>query len=77
MVYYVPEKNLREYNARLKREGAKIKYNYVGYMQSSSPGYAHDTRHYIAEITEGENAGATTGDYIEIVFDADYEHAGY
>ena len=77
MIYYVPEKNLREYNARLKREGARVKYNFAGYMQSSSHGYAHNTRHYIAEITEGENAGATTGDYKEIVFGADYEHTGY
>jgi hypothetical protein len=77
MIYYVPDKNLAAYNARLKREGANIKYNFAGYMSSSGVGYARQTRHYIAEILSGENAGATTGDYKEIVFGADYEHTGY
>lgn len=74
MTHYVTAKNLREYNAELKRESAGIKYIYAGYMQSSDAGPAHMTRHYMAEITEGPNAGATTGDYKEIVFGACEDH---
>lgn len=72
MIYHTSCKNLREYNAQLRAEGEKIQYHYAGYMQSSGIGAYHETRHYIAEITKGENAGATTGDYIEIVFNSPY-----
>lgn len=71
MIYKVKEKTLRAYNARLKKEGAGVRYIFAGFMQSSEAGPAHKTRHYIAEITEGRNAGATTGDYKEIVFGCD------
>lgn len=73
MTLHTTAKNLREYNARLKKDGESIEYIFAGYMQSSGAGYAHKTRHYIARITEGQNSGATTGDYKEIVFNSDFE----
>ena len=74
MIYYVTDKNLQEYNRRLKKEGAGIKYIFTGFRNSSGVGFIHQTRHYIAEITEGENKGATTGQEIEIIFNAEYDH---
>lgn len=70
MIYHTTAKNLKELNASIKQDG--IKYIYVGYRQSSAAGYAHQTRHYIAEITKGDNAGATTGQEFEIVFNTPY-----
>lgn len=72
MTYHTTCRNIRELNAKLRQAGENVQYIFAGFMQSSEAGYAHKTRHYIAEIISGENAGATTGDYVEICFSTPY-----
>lgn len=61
-------RNLRELNAKLKKNGEDFKYNFYGYLPTGTVGRYGKTRHYIAEIVEGQNCGATYGDFVEIDF---------
>lgn len=73
MRYHTIAKNLTELNAMKRVAGDNTKTVFAGFMPSSTtPGVQRRTRHYIDEIICGENAGATIGDYYEIVFDSDY-----
>ena len=71
MRFKTTAKNLRELNAKLKKQGEDFKYNFFGFLPTGTVGGYGKTRHYIAEITEGQNAGATYEDPIEISFGCD------
>lgn len=63
-------KNLRELNAKL----TGIRVVFYGYTPTGKVGRSGEkTRHYIIEITEGENVGATCGDLFEIDYNEDEE----
>lgn len=71
MRYRTATRNLRELNAKLKAQGEDFKYNFYGYLPTGAVGEYGKRRHYIAEIIEGRNEGATYGDPIEIMFGCD------
>lgn len=73
MIMQTKFKNLADLNAALKRSNSGYKVIFIAFMPSSGVGMQHQTRHYLSELTNGRNAGATTGDFYEIAFNSDSE----